>query len=333
MKSPSWIPVVLLSVYACAPCFSKDAARTLSLAATQWAPYTGKIGDGRVAYELVEESLRRAGYAAQLDIVEEGRLTEAVVTGEYQGSPAFWRNAPRARFLLFSAPYLENRLVLVGRKGSDVSAAGLADLAGKKLGLIRAYGYGEAPGEIEGIVRVYADHHRENLTRLIRGEVDYVLLDALLAHYLIEYQSSEAEAHLEIGTKPLLRRTLHFVLNPDVPGAPDIIDAFNAGIADMLADGTYNRILNLNWIEADVDGDGKMELVLSGAKAGTVAPSHRYGFSPLKETSPGDPPPDRYWIEGEIYDDWDSVPDRYKIDLPRFRDSSNTGISIYQFDF
>lgn len=333
MKTTGRTIRIILILLFLSPTIFTGSEETLSLAATQWVPYTGKVGDTRIAYELVEEALRRIGYASQLEIIDEGQLTKAVVSGDYQGSPAFWRNAPRARFLLFSDPYLENRLVLVGRKGSDVSAASLAELEGKKLGLIRAFGYGEVLERIDRIKRVYVENYRENLTQLISGKVDYILMDALLAHYLIEYQAREAEAYLEIGEEPLLRRTLHFVLNPEVPDAPGIMDAFNTEISRMLGDGTYNRILNLNWIEADVDGDGKFELVLSGEKAGTDAPGKSYSLSPLKKTSLGDPAPDRYWIEGEVYDDWESVPDRYKIDDDRFRDPSNTGISLYQFDF
>ena len=40
---------------------------------------------------------------------------------------------------MFSEPYLENRLILVGRRGSDVSATRLAALAGKRIVLVGGY--------------------------------------------------------------------------------------------------------------------------------------------------------------------------------------------------
>ena len=35
-----------------------------------------------------------------------------------------------------------------------------------------------------------------------------------------------------------------------------IISDFNRNIQSMMADGSYNEILELNWIKTDVDGDG-----------------------------------------------------------------------------
>ena len=49
----------------------------------------------------------------------------------------------RERALLFSEPYLENRLILVARRGSDVSAATLAALKGQTVALVEGYAYGD----------------------------------------------------------------------------------------------------------------------------------------------------------------------------------------------
>jgi hypothetical protein len=68
--------------------------------------------------------------------------------------------------------------------------------------------------------------------------------------------------------------------------------------------------LGLNWIQADVDGDGKMELVLDGDRAGSNAPGQVYNVSANKPV----PGTNRYYIEGEIYDGWNNIPERYKKD-------------------
>ena len=73
--------------------------------------------------------------------------------------------------MLFSDPYLENRLVLVGRSGSDVRAAAFADLKGKKLALVNGYAYGEAI-EAGGPTWVRTGGEQDSLSRLLNGAVD-----------------------------------------------------------------------------------------------------------------------------------------------------------------
>ena len=115
--------------------------RQLELGSTPWPPFTNARGEPRFALDLVEEALVRIGVFANIVIVVEGTLTPLLLSGEFDGSAALWRDTERERVLLYSQPYLENRLILVGRHGSDVSASTLDDLAGKRVALVAGYAY------------------------------------------------------------------------------------------------------------------------------------------------------------------------------------------------
>ena len=80
--------------------------------------------------------------------------------------------------------------------------------------------------------------------------------------------------------------------------------------------GTYHDILELNWIQMDVDGDGNLELVLDGNNAGLESPTHTYGL--FMDLSYNEKPeePKRYFIDGKMYEDWENVPKSYKMVLP-----------------
>ena len=99
---------------------------------TAWSPFTNAPGQPRFAFNLVGEALERVGIIAGTVIVDEARLTPSLLSDEFDGSAALWRDTERERALIYSQPYLENRLILVGRQGSGVSATSLADLAGKR---------------------------------------------------------------------------------------------------------------------------------------------------------------------------------------------------------
>ena len=150
-----------------------------------------------------------------------------------------------------------------------------------------------------------------------------MLIDPLIIQYLMTYQKEDVNKYLAIGTTPLVNRTLHLALRRDLPDVDKILDIFNQQISKMVADGSYNEILQLNWIQADVDGDGKTELVLNGTKAGQQAPSDIYNLVLQNTESVMTASNNRYYIEGTVYDSWNQVPDSYKVS-----NSGNMGNNI-----
>jgi hypothetical protein len=116
---------------------------------------------------------------------------------------------------------------------------------------------------------------------------------------------------LSIGENPLIVKSLHFALNKKVEHAQAIINDFNMQIDTMLTDGSYNEILGLNWIRADIDGDGKLELVLVGNKAGTSPPEHPYNIENNQEGTSAD----GYYINGKYYATWEEIPENAKVPM------------------
>ena len=90
----------------------------LRLVSTIWPPFTNEPGQPRFALDLVEEATRRIGIKTTTTFVEAAKFTPSLLTGPFDGSGAAWKDAERERALLFSQPYLENRLVLVARRGA-----------------------------------------------------------------------------------------------------------------------------------------------------------------------------------------------------------------------
>jgi len=282
----------------------------LNLASDVWPPFTNVEPHRAFASELVKESLGRAGIKSTTQILEFEDVIQGIRSGKYHGSAALWYNEERDEFLLFSAPYLQNRLIVVGRKGADVSMKSFADLAGMRVAVVGNYAYGSEVDQAWEVILVTGNNDQQNLERLLKEEVDYMLVDALLMEYLLTHQGDEVARYLEIGSTPLFKRSLHFAVRKDVEGAQSIIDRFNQGIIKMISDGSYNRILKLNWIQADVDGDGKLEMV-GGNHAGEEAPTSSYNVwfeNPDQGLSTN-----RFYVNGQIYQGWDTVPQQYKV--------------------
>src|SRR5262245_3741172 len=108
----------------------------LRLVSTAWSPVTNDPGQPRFAASLLDTAVGRVGIKTTTTIVEAAAFTPALLSAEFDGSAAAWKDAQREQFLVFSEPYLENRLILVGRKSADVSATSWSALKGKKVALV-----------------------------------------------------------------------------------------------------------------------------------------------------------------------------------------------------
>ena len=98
----------------------------------------------------------------------------------------------------------------------------------------------------------------------------------------------------------------------------------------MMADGSYHRALDVDWIWADIDGDGVSELVLRGTQAGVTAPENSYDVLSADGYSPKEKPP-AFVIEGVVYQEWEGVPDRYKVEIDRTREPVDPTITLFRF--
>ncbi len=304
---------ILLYLLFFATIYSYSQQADLKLAADVWAPFTNVEGEKSILTDLVKEALTRINMTSSVKIIEFNDVLAEIESGNLDGSPALWINEERKEKFYFSKPYLYNQLVLVGRKGSDVSQSSFSELSGKKIGVIDNYAYGSF-GEKNDITIISDISNQKNLENLLSDKIDYMLVDALLIQYMLKYQLNDATQHLAIGLRPLLVKPLHLALGKNVENAEEILRQFNEEIENMVADESFNRILELNWIKADVDGDGVTELVLGSNMAGTAAPQNIYGL--MMDNSYKDKNgPQRYYVDGKLYEDWDNIPKSYKLDL------------------
>jgi ABC-type amino acid transport substrate-binding protein len=309
-------------------------AAPLTLVSTIWSPFTNAQGKPRFALDLVETAFTRIGVAARTEFVPASDFTTALISGKYDGSAAAWRDPQREKLLLFSQPYLENRLVLVGRRGSNVSAQSLDDLNRKRVAIVEGYSYGETAEKV-GPVFVRSRSEEDSVTKLLAGDVDYALIDELVVEYIVGHYPKESATRLAIGSMPLVTRELHLAIRRTRTDAQSIIDRFNGQLRAMVTDRTYNRLLNVDWIRADVDGDGVPELVPRSDQTGPTAPVRFYQLfsqpEPLKYRTE---PKTGVYVGGNIYSDWADVPRNYKQENdPHHPDSRRSTASIFGFSW
>ena len=170
----------------------------LKLASDKWPPFTNEQPHRAFALDLVNEALNRSGLKAETQILAFNEVIDGIRQKKFDGSAALWYTEDREKELLFSAPYLQNRLIVVGRKGADVSMKSFADLKGKKVAVVGSYAYGSDVEDTE-VELIQGISDQQNLERLLKQEVDYMLVDALLMEYMLTHQKNEVVNYLQVG--------------------------------------------------------------------------------------------------------------------------------------
>jgi len=302
----------------------------LRLVSTAWPPFTDGPGHARFALDLVEEAFSRIGVVSTTSIVDPAQFTISLLTGPYDGSAAAWRDPEREKALVYSQPYLENRLILVGRRGAIVNATKLSELKGKKIAIVEGYSYGEL--DTAGPIYVRSKTEEDSLKQLLDSKVDYTLMDDLVVQYIAVNYATEAQQKLQIGATPLIKRQLYLAVRRTTPDADSIVSRFNSQLRTLIADRTYHRLLHVDWINADVDGDGIPEYVPKSDKVGTVAPQRAYTLISNDKPAPAKPATQqRYYVGGYTYNTWTDLPDSYKVSDDGRKDPKKSTASVFTF--
>ena len=302
----------------------------IKLSADVWPPFTDFKGNKSIATDIVSTAFDRIKTGYQFHITDFHSVLKDLESKTIDGSPAFWKTEEREKTMFYSLPYLQNQLILIGRKGTQVNFTSMIEMKGKKLGLVKDYGYGDSIVHSEDVEIIFNNNDQENLEALLSNKIDYMLVDKILIQYLFQYQMNDVSEFLSIAKNPFIIKSLYLAIRKDYPNAESIVKQFDKQIDTMIADGSYNRILNMNWIHADMDGDGEKEYILNGKFAGNKKPDD-YAYEVFLEKKKKSES-NRYFINGTYYEGWDKVPSKYK-KLPETQTIQDPKNSSLKFNF
>jgi polar amino acid transport system substrate-binding protein len=237
-----------------------EAKNPLLLSNDAWPPFIINGSEQGTAEMLVCEALERSGWPCTVEVKDwETVLNEARI-GATDGIAAAWRDAERETYLLFSEPYLTNRIVPVVNGKNPIAIKSIEDLAGLRVAMVSDYAYGD---EIMAMASkfevIQAKNSRDAIKYVRNGKADTALVDELVARDL-EYETPMGE--LVVLDAVLAFRGLHLAISRHHPLAQVIIDDFQRAYKAMLEDGTVNKILDVDWLATDFGQSGQVDMVM-----------------------------------------------------------------------
>ena len=227
---------------------SVACAGTLVLAAADTWP-TAYLVDGRptgMLVDLVTEAYHRAGHSVEVKVMPWARCLKDAETGEVDGVFSSFKLPERERFLAFTnEPLAIQVIAFFARSGSTQSFDGdLAAVRDARIGVITGTSYGE---QFDAAVRkgVLQDVEKtnsieSNLKKLVLGHVDLVPSYRYVA--LATARRLQLLAQIREMSPPLDSVPTYLAFTK-VRNLSKQSEEFDAALASMKQDGTYDRII------------------------------------------------------------------------------------------
>lgn len=143
----------------------------------------------------------------------------------------------------FSEPYIASKAALVVR-GDSADIASFEDLAGKRAAQTLTSNYGKLAQE-HGAEIVPTDGFDQSIALVVQGRADATINDSLSFY---DFKKQQPDANVKIVATQADADFSGVLL---AKGKPELVEAINAALADIKADGTY-AALSEKYFGADV---------------------------------------------------------------------------------
>ena len=219
-------------------------ARDISMVTVNWQPYYGDgLDNGGVLTELTQTAFARKGHNSSIEFMPWSRALKLVEEGSNDVIMGAYFNEERNQKYLFSFPFYKVSVGLIARKDSGLSAFNtLDDLRPYRIGVSRGFANSEEFDAADFLNKDVGKNPAINLLKLERNRIDAMAG----AFGIFRYEASQAELSLDdfvFVDPPLDENFLYLMVSKNIPDGEQLVRDFNAGMLELLEDGTLKRIL------------------------------------------------------------------------------------------
>lgn len=215
----------------------------LRLAATEWPPYTSSNLPGSgLAAEIVAAAFRQVGYRVEYVVRPWLRAQRMVQNGELDGMGIAWYTDERAATMAYSRPFLRTEIVLIKHRDDDTVYDHPDHLNNKHFSVLRGYGYLNLV-QSESIRTTVLDNLEQSFEMLASKRIDLTLEEKLNAQYRLSFLAPSIRRLIAFAPRPLEVKDLHITISRKHPHYEQIIADFNRGLGQIIADGSYQALL------------------------------------------------------------------------------------------
>lgn len=192
-----------------------------------------------VYVRLTREAFKRAGVEADIQVTAWKRAVAMADAGEAALGGCYMNDERLAKYDFTDKLYDETLLLFV-RKGKAFKFETMADLKGKKIGVMPGWSYGDAFDKARAdkvFTAEEVESDDQNIKKLVAGRLDAIIIEKLSARKLLGAVPAEVEALAQ----PLQQLSTYVAFNKKA-GKLSVVKKFNDALRAMRADGSYDKI-------------------------------------------------------------------------------------------
>jgi len=235
-----WIACAALCTL-CTPAVSE----TLRLLTVEYPPYFGEsLENGGFVTDVVQETLIRAGYEVEIQFLPWRRALAIVRAGEADGIVGAYFTEKRSEYLNYTDLVALNEEVFIRVQGDKFPYQSLTDLKDHVVGVLD----GSAQHEdlvAQGFQTNTSTSFKQIFMKLGAERIDAMLIGrAVMNHMLVNNQELAPLRNAFETLEPAYSvGEFYTTISKKNPNADQIVAAFNAALAQMRADGSFEAIL------------------------------------------------------------------------------------------
>lgn len=219
-------------------------SRTVTGVTVSWAPHYGPdMPDDGALTQITKAAFERTGHNANLEFIAWNRALKNVEEGKSDFVMGAYYNEERATTFYVSDPIYYLDFGLVALKSLGVSEIdGLESVAPYTIGINLGYANTEEFDAADYLTKEVAPSPKLNLRKLYRNRIDMMIgaFDVIRFEAQKEQMNTNRMVFIQ---PPLQRNALYLLISRAIPDGQQIVNDFNKGLAEIVADGTLDNLL------------------------------------------------------------------------------------------
>jgi len=209
-------------------------AKEVSFATLEWPPYIGsKLKNNGIIGEILVKAFKSQGHKVSFTFLPWTRAIHESKKGKLDGYMPIYESKQRRNESFLSHAIVTGPLVLMKLKDHNKNYKTQRDLIHYSLGLVRGYKNTKEIDENNLINKSYSGNDLSNLKKLLKGRVDFIVIDKYVAGYLIKTHLNRFKNKFEVISPALEHKELMAAFPKESIYSKNLNSILNKGLSEI----------------------------------------------------------------------------------------------------
>jgi polar amino acid transport system substrate-binding protein len=230
--------------------FSFASSPYLSIATTEYPPYTGKfVAKKGYINHIISAAFKQENIEVRYVFVPWSRVLQETQDGTFDAVSYASYQESRNQNFIHSELLITEKVFLFGLKNKVPKTWGsLIELANFRVGITRGYLYSEQLWEFMKMVKhkpSVVNTDLQNFKMLMLQRTDLFPMEEFAARHLLnQHFSVEQRSNIQMLRPEIRESSMHLLISKNNPNAEQLIKTFNNGLAKLKTSGVLSTFQN-----------------------------------------------------------------------------------------